>query len=254
MGDVVPLRRSEPPTGEWTLRMKDLCDLTGLPRQAIHFYIQQGLLPAGWKTGRNMAFYGEEHVERLRLIKRLQDERFLPLKAIKALFDDQSAAFSQAQRSFLVDVKQRLHNAMGEGSALASTKDDVAVDADDVSARLSLPRADIDRAIEIGVIGARVEDGRTLLAERDVWMLEAWAELQQLGYARELGITVDDILLLEEVVQELFNREAVLLAGRIEKLPPERAAVMIEKALPLVHTLLTGLHTQKIRNFFASLG
>ena len=36
-------------------RMKDLCDRTGLPRQVIHFYIQQGLLPEGQKTGRNMA-------------------------------------------------------------------------------------------------------------------------------------------------------------------------------------------------------
>ena len=37
----------------WCYRMKDLCEATGLPRQAIHFYIQQGLLPAGRKTGRN---------------------------------------------------------------------------------------------------------------------------------------------------------------------------------------------------------
>ena len=29
----------------WRYRMKDLCEATGLPRQAIHFYIQQGLLP-----------------------------------------------------------------------------------------------------------------------------------------------------------------------------------------------------------------
>ena len=27
----------------WMYRMKDLCEATGLPRQAIHFYIQQGL-------------------------------------------------------------------------------------------------------------------------------------------------------------------------------------------------------------------
>ena len=31
----------------WCYRMKDLCEATGLPRQAIHFYIQQGLLPPG---------------------------------------------------------------------------------------------------------------------------------------------------------------------------------------------------------------
>jgi DNA-binding transcriptional MerR regulator len=56
---------------QWIYRMKDLCDLTGLPRQAIHFYIQQGLLPPGRKIGRNMAWYTDAHVERLKLVRQL---------------------------------------------------------------------------------------------------------------------------------------------------------------------------------------
>ncbi|MEM6956901.1 MAG: MerR family transcriptional regulator, partial [Myxococcota bacterium] len=63
------------------LRMRDLCKASGLERQAIHFYIQQGLLPPGIKTGRNTAVYSSEHVERLHLIRQLKEERFLPLKA-----------------------------------------------------------------------------------------------------------------------------------------------------------------------------
>jgi DNA-binding transcriptional MerR regulator len=234
----------------WSLRMKDLCDLTGLPRQAIHFYIQQGLLPAGHKTGRNMAFYGEEHVERLRLIKKLQHERFLPLKAIKALLDDKDTAFSAAQRSFLLGVKQRLDHLLEEGEGAKP-----AVIADEVIARLGVPRADLDRMIEIGVLGARTDEhGRTLIAEDDVWVLQGWAEILRLGFASELGVGVDDLALMQEVVQDLFNRETTLLASRIDRLPPERAAEMIEKALPIVHSFLTGFHTAKIRDFFASIG
>jgi DNA-binding transcriptional MerR regulator len=242
---------AEPPA-RWTLRMKDLCDLTGLPRQAIHFYIQQGLLPPGHKTGRNMAFYGDEHVERLRLVKKLQHERFLPLKAIKALLDDQDSAFSPAQRSFLLGVKQRFVH-LGEGHLGQGQR--AAIDADELIARLGIPRADLDRAIEIGVIGARQsEDGRTLIAEGDAWILQGWAEILRLGFATELGIKVDDVSLIQEVVQDLFNREATLLASRIDKLPPERAAEMIEKSLPIVNSFLTGFHAAKIREFFASLG
>ena len=76
-----PKHRAEP------YRMKDLCRLTGLPRQVIHFYIQQGLVPEGHKTGRNMAYYGDEHVRRVRLVRTLQHERFLPLKASRALLE-----------------------------------------------------------------------------------------------------------------------------------------------------------------------
>jgi DNA-binding transcriptional MerR regulator len=93
---------------DWCYRMKDLCEATGLPRQAIHFYIQQGLLPPGRKTGRNMAWYTEEHIERLRLIKKLQHEQFLPLKAIKALFDGEDGVFSPRQYAFLAGVKEEL--------------------------------------------------------------------------------------------------------------------------------------------------
>ena len=85
---------------DWNLRMKDLCKATGISRQVVHFYISQGLLPPGKKTGQNMAYYSEEHVRRIELIRQLQEERFLPLKAIKALFDEQEASFSPSQRGF----------------------------------------------------------------------------------------------------------------------------------------------------------
>jgi hypothetical protein len=131
---------------------------------------------------------------------------------------------------------------------------EVAVDADDACERHGVERADLDRMIEIGVLGARTDEtGHTLIAHDDVWILSAWGEIQKLGYAKDLGFRVDDILVLMEVVQDLFNREALLLASRMERLPPERAAEMIERALPIVHSFLTGFHAAKIRNFFASL-
>ena len=44
---VHPRESSFPRDAAYPLRMKDLCAETGLPRQAIHFYIQQGLLEPG---------------------------------------------------------------------------------------------------------------------------------------------------------------------------------------------------------------
>ena len=94
--------------GRWPYRMKDLSELTGLPRQVIHFYIQQGLVPEGHKTGRNMAYYSDEHVERIRLVRQLQEERFLPLKAIRAALRGEDDHFTPAQRTLLLEVKERL--------------------------------------------------------------------------------------------------------------------------------------------------
>lgn len=241
-----------PPDGSpHTLRMKDLCERTGLPRQVIHFYIQQGLLPPGTKTGRNMAFYGEEHVTRIALIRKLQHERFLPLRAIKALLEGHEGHFSPAQRAMLADVKGRFTTAQ---LARSDALPELAMSADEACARTGVPRADLDRAVEIGVIGAREsEDGSRLIAQEDLWMLEAWAEIRRLGYADDLGFRIDDLALLQETVDDLFQREAQLLASRIERMSPERAAAMIERALPIVHQFITGLHIKRIRAFFATL-
>ena len=92
---------------------KRLSELTGLPRQVIHFYIQQGLLPEGTKTGRNMAYYSEHHLQTLKTIRALQEERFLPLKAIRAVLTDGEAAFTPPQRQLLSEVKQRLQTTLG---------------------------------------------------------------------------------------------------------------------------------------------
>jgi DNA-binding transcriptional MerR regulator len=51
--------------------IQDLSDQTGLPRRTIHFYTQQGLLPAPEGAGLG-ARYGEEHLLRLKLIPQLQ--------------------------------------------------------------------------------------------------------------------------------------------------------------------------------------
>jgi DNA-binding transcriptional MerR regulator len=100
--------RRESPALSWSYKMADLCRLTGMPRQAIHFYIREGLIPAGHKTGRNNARYGDVHVERIRIVRQLQNERFMPLKAIRAVLDGRDDAFTPEQRGFLVDVKRRL--------------------------------------------------------------------------------------------------------------------------------------------------
>jgi DNA-binding transcriptional MerR regulator len=233
------------------LRMKDLCAETGLPRQAIHFYIQQGLLPTGTKTGRNTALYGREHVERLKLIKKLQHERFLPLKAIKALIDGREEHFAPEQRGVLLDVKQRL--AQGQ-LVRPDAAPEVTVRADDVCARAGVPRSDLDHAISIGLMGGREDErGDLVIAADDAWLLEAWGEMRRLGFADDLGLRIDDLTMVSEVVDQLFNREAMLLASRIDRIPPERAAAMIERALPIIHHFVTGLHTKKIRAFFATL-
>ena len=69
------------------MRMRELEQRTGVGRETIRFYIREGLLPEPDRASRNSASYSDDHVTRLRAIKRLQEERFLPLAVIRTLLD-----------------------------------------------------------------------------------------------------------------------------------------------------------------------
>src|SRR5207248_1752380 len=61
------------------LKMSELAERSGVSPGTIRYYLREGLLGAGRdivRTSRNMAYYPPEYVERIALIKRLQQQRF----------------------------------------------------------------------------------------------------------------------------------------------------------------------------------
>ncbi|MEV6674735.1 MerR family transcriptional regulator [Streptomyces sp. NPDC051162] len=53
------------------MKISELSRTTGVPVASIKFFRREGLLPAGRATAATLAEYGDEHVQRLRLIKAL---------------------------------------------------------------------------------------------------------------------------------------------------------------------------------------
>jgi DNA-binding transcriptional MerR regulator len=64
------------------MKISELSQLSQVPLPSIKFYIREGLLPAGQRTSKNQADYGPAHVERLALIRALQEAAGLRLDAI----------------------------------------------------------------------------------------------------------------------------------------------------------------------------
>jgi DNA-binding transcriptional MerR regulator len=64
------------------MKISELSQATQTPVPTIKFYIRQGLVPAGERTSRNQAEYGTQHVERLALIRALQEAAGLRLDTI----------------------------------------------------------------------------------------------------------------------------------------------------------------------------
>ena len=253
--------KSEPPPdseapgrGARVYKMKDLCDKAGVSRQLVHFYIQQGLLPEGKKTGKNMAYYGEHHLERLLLVRKLQHEHFLPLKAIRAVLEQRDEAFSPAQQKHMRDVRSALSEAVAGPAGPRP-----AGDARALVERLGLSSTDLDEMVEAGLLAVAEEQDletgrrREVIASDDAWLLEHYAELRAAGLTPERGFHARDLAIYDEAVHKLVTREARLLSSRIGGLRAADAAVLLERALPIVGSLLSRLHAARAKNFFATL-
>ena len=71
--------------------MAELAMRSGVSRETIHFYLREGLLPRPRKAGRTVAYYDEDHLSRLKLIRTLREEKYLPLAVIRRLLDSPNA-------------------------------------------------------------------------------------------------------------------------------------------------------------------
>lgn len=67
------------------MRMAELSERSGTPVPTIKYYLREGLLPRGERTGRNQARYSEEHLRRLRLVRALTDVGGLPIAAVREI-------------------------------------------------------------------------------------------------------------------------------------------------------------------------
>lgn len=67
------------------MKIKELVQRTEISKETIHYYIREGLLPKPRKRCKNMADYDESYIEKIRRIKELQYNHFLPLAVIKEI-------------------------------------------------------------------------------------------------------------------------------------------------------------------------
>lgn len=226
-------------------RIKDLVERTGVSKETIHFYITEGLLPKAHKTARNMAWYGDEHVERLRTIKELQEKQFLPLKAIKAVLgDERDHEFTPDQQRTIAALQARLAPRQAPGDKRWVTYRELL-------ARHQMKPWELDELEAAGAITVdRSKRGARVDAE-DEDIVRVFAALRDIGFGPERGFGPRDIQLFEQLVSILFTEEVKLLAGRVPPGDADEAARMVEQGLPRINEMLGLLHARRVRRFLS---
>jgi DNA-binding transcriptional MerR regulator len=191
------------------LKMSELADASGVSAATIKHYLREGLLGDDGeivRTSRNMAYYPPEFVERIRRIKRLQEERYLPLRLIKGLLDERPAV--RVPRTVLAE---------------------------------QLPEVVLDRLEEIGVLTP--DDGG--YDADDVQIVEAIARFRAGGYDEAIGFTVYDTLRYREALQPLVEAEVRVLLERLSgDVEPEAAVEIVRSGREPLRDLLGAMHSK----------
>jgi len=216
------------------LKMKQLSEASGVSAGTIKHYLREGLLGDGngvVKTSRNMAYYPEEFVERIKLIKQLQEERFMPLKVIKAMLDRDP---ERAQA--LVELEDRILE-----RALAG--DNKRVSAAELRRRLGVPQEVLDRLAQLEVVSPSSRG----YGARDVEIVEAIGRFRAGGYDERIGFTVYDTLRYKRALEELVKEEVQVLMDRLAgELEPNRAAELIAAGAEPLKDLIAALHQKSL--------
>jgi DNA-binding transcriptional MerR regulator len=216
------------------LKMNELAERSGVSAGTIRYYLREGLLGEGGdilRTSRNMAYYPPEYVQRIELIKRLQEERFMPLKVIKGALEDDPERVRA-----LIELEDRILE-----RALAGIDDGSRVSRKAVQERYGVPRNVLERLAEIGVLSPNQRG----YDRDDVKIIEAIASFRAGGYDEALGFTVYDTLryskALEPLVQEEVRALLDRLAGGVEV---ERAMEIVAAGVEPLRELLGAMHSK----------
>lgn len=70
------------------MKISDLENLSGIPRYTIHRYIRLGLLPQPVRTGKTVAYYRRDHLERLLVLKEIKGSARLPAAYLKKVLEE----------------------------------------------------------------------------------------------------------------------------------------------------------------------
>ena len=221
-----------------SLKIGELASESGLPVTTVRHYVNEGLLGVERKTARNMAYYSREALDRLNLIRVLQDELFLPLKVIKKVLrsdeeiPDEDYEIILEVRARLADQHRRLLPEVGGVPR-------------SVVERLSLSDEELATLEEVGIVTPVSEDGEVLYDELDYRIVRTLSEARESGFSTELGFNIDDLSIYVVALKQLVAIETRIFAKRVRSdISVDELVELIRAGIPAVNEVMGALHSK----------
>lgn len=230
------------------MKMAVLAKRSGVPTPTIKHYIREGLLPGPHvRTSKNMAYYDGRIVDRIRAIKALQAEQFLPLKIIGELMEPApSAALRPDQRS-----QRKTLGALA--SLVAADRKTQRRRRTDILKTENLTKAELAQLEKAGVIELQGEGETAGYSGPDLAIVELVGEVRRLGYQELFPLEIGPVYL--EAVQRLIATEiAQFTKHALGRALPGPLPDVARQAIGFGERLVIALRTKLLPRMLASLG
>jgi DNA-binding transcriptional MerR regulator len=217
------------------LKMSELAERSGVSTGTIKHYLREGLLDNGGsvvRTSRNMAWYPADYVERIKLIKRLQEDRFMPLRLIREVLTDDPARAAR-----LLELEDRILE------SAAAANESGRVSRARVRETYDVPDNVLRRLEELGIL---TPNSRGYDAE-DVRIIEAMSRFRAGGYEESIGFTVYDTLRYREALEPLVEEEVTVLLSRLaDNVDVDRAVEIIASGVDPLRDMIGAMHSKQL--------
>lgn len=219
------------------MKMSELEQRTGVGRETIRFYIREGLLPEPERKARNVAVYNDVHVQRLRTIKRLQEERFLPLDIIRRILSGDPTALPAAGDPF-AQLAPLLAARLGVG------EDEPPVALKTLTTGDTQTALDVAAMRALGAISVHEEHGEAVVSRLDARIVALWRDLRRAGFGPE-AFPVEHMRLYLEALRPMATVEvARFFAGFEGRIDQRGAAEKAQAGVEIVNALIAALRTR----------
>jgi len=170
---------SPPEVNKTRMKISELSRRTSVPKETIHYYVREGFIPRPRKRGKNVSDYDESFVERILLIKQIQDHFFLPLSLIKKIIK---------QRNKSPELKSLLELRIGYFSPLDQFIQKEVVGEEALAKATGMAKKWIAKFEDWGVISSVMREGQKVYSQDDVIIGKLLVDLDRAGFGPKDGV------------------------------------------------------------------
>jgi DNA-binding transcriptional MerR regulator len=222
------------------MKISEVVKETKVPKETIHYYVREGLIPRPRKAGKNVANYTEVHVEQILLIKQIQDNFYLPLSLIKKIVKQ---LIHSPELKSLLELRSDYHSPVDQLLEKETVGEEVFRKTTGLGAKW------LAKFEEWGVIAFKKDGEEKIYSQDDVIIGKLIVDLDRAGFGPKDGFDPENM----KRYVDLFRKIVVMahttyLQTNLEKFTPEQNLERVVRGSELMSLLFYHLYRKLIRD------